>query len=181
MNTNVVELYCPLECVVAGSPTLEESYRRATIQGPIRERGLTQISRTGNPKRQLPNCQAGPTASSTPLLLDAQMPWSWAPSVWQARWLPPFGDCGSVASCHPQKPTRREGDDSDGRAGDPEENEPHYHQKRYSRTSVDCINTKRDGGPKTPLCEGGGRGGGPRTLASRRHSTHLRRILAVLV
>ena len=24
----------------------------------------------------------------------------WAPSVWQARWLPPSGDCGSVASCH---------------------------------------------------------------------------------
>ena len=26
MNTSVVELYCPLECVVARSPTLEESY-----------------------------------------------------------------------------------------------------------------------------------------------------------
>ena len=26
MNTSVVELYCPLECVVASSPTLEESY-----------------------------------------------------------------------------------------------------------------------------------------------------------
>ena len=39
---------------------------------PIRERGLTQISRAGNPKRQLSNCQAGPTASSTPLLLIAQ-------------------------------------------------------------------------------------------------------------
>ena len=24
----------------------------------------------------------------------------WGASVWQARWLPPFGDCGSVASCH---------------------------------------------------------------------------------
>ena len=24
----------------------------------------------------------------------------WAPLVGQARWLPPFGDCGSVASCH---------------------------------------------------------------------------------
>ena len=26
VNTTVIELYCPLECVVAGSPTLEESY-----------------------------------------------------------------------------------------------------------------------------------------------------------
>ena len=49
------------------SPTLEESYRRATTQGPIIERGLTQIFRAGIPKRPLPDCQAGPTASSTPL------------------------------------------------------------------------------------------------------------------
>ena len=31
--------YCPLEDVVARSPTLEENYRRATTQGPIIERG----------------------------------------------------------------------------------------------------------------------------------------------
>ena len=57
------------------SPTLEESYRRATTQGPIIEREFTRISRAGTPKRPLPNCQAGPTASSTPLFQDAQMPW----------------------------------------------------------------------------------------------------------
>ena len=51
---------------------------------PIIERGLTQISRAGNPKRPLPDCQAGPTASSTPLFRDAQKPW-WAPLVGQAR------------------------------------------------------------------------------------------------
>ena len=38
-------------------------------------KGLTHTSRAGIPKRPLPTCQAGPTASSTPLLLDAQMPW----------------------------------------------------------------------------------------------------------
>ena len=53
--------------------------RRATTQGPFRERGLTQISWAGNPERQLSNCQAGPTASSTPLLLNAQMPWGGHP------------------------------------------------------------------------------------------------------
>ena len=40
------------------SPTLEESYRRATTQGPIRERRFTHISRAGNPKRQLSNCRS---------------------------------------------------------------------------------------------------------------------------
>ena len=60
--------------------------RRAATQRPIIERGLTQISRAGNPKRPHPNCQAGPTASSTPLgpsrRPDAV---GWAPLVGQAR------------------------------------------------------------------------------------------------
>ena len=68
-----------LRMLVACSPTLEESYRKATTPGPIIERGLTQISRAGIPKRPLPNCQAGPTASSTPLFQDAQMPWGGHP------------------------------------------------------------------------------------------------------
>ena len=71
--------YRPLEDVVACSPTLEESNGRATTQGPIIERGFTRISRAGVPKRPLPNCQAGPTASSTPLFQDAQMPWGGHP------------------------------------------------------------------------------------------------------
>ena len=36
-------------------------------QKPIIEGGFTRISRAGIPKRPLPDCQAGPTASSTPL------------------------------------------------------------------------------------------------------------------
>ena len=62
-----------------GHLTLEESYRRATTQGPIIERGFTRISRAGIPKRPLPNCQAGPTALSTPLFRDAQKPWGGHP------------------------------------------------------------------------------------------------------
>ena len=103
--------YHPLEDVVACSPTLEESYRRATTQEPITDGGFTRISRAGIPKRPLPNCQAGPTASSTPLLLDAQMPWGWAPLVGQARWLPPSEDCGSVATCPVQWRAVRKGGD----------------------------------------------------------------------
>ena len=43
---------------------------------------FTRISRAGIPKRPLPNCQAGPTPLSTPLLRgfrDAQMPWGGHP------------------------------------------------------------------------------------------------------
>ena len=58
--------YRPLEEDTC-SPTLEESYRTATTQELIIERGFTRISRAGIPKRPLPNCQAGPTALSTPL------------------------------------------------------------------------------------------------------------------
>ena len=70
-----VKWYVHLRILVAGRSTLQESYRRATTQEPIAERRLTQISWAGNPKRPHPNCQAGPTASSTPLLIEAQMPW----------------------------------------------------------------------------------------------------------
>ena len=52
--------------------------------------GVTQISRPGNPRRQLSNCQAGPTASSTPPLLKAQMPWGGHPLCGRpAGYLPP--------------------------------------------------------------------------------------------
>ena len=47
----------------------------------------------------------------------------WAPSVWQARWLPPSGDCGSVASCRLTMANhargRRPGDRPGGDDSDP--------------------------------------------------------------
>ena len=111
--------YCPLEDVVACSPTVEESYRRATTQGPIIERGSTRISRAGIPKRPLPNCQAGPTASSTPLFQDAQMPWSGHPLLGRpadclpsgtvGQWLPAPCNGGPSARAATLKPTRRKG------------------------------------------------------------------------
>ena len=122
VNTSIIEVRGSVESVFAGSPTLEESYRRATTQGPIRERGLTQISRAGNPKRQLPNCQAGPTASSTLLILDAQMPCGghplWGPlatslrGLWVSGLLPTYSG-GLCARAATRKPPRRELDDSD--------------------------------------------------------------------
>ena len=48
------------------------------------------------------------------------------------------------------------GDDSDPGLASRRERGPNCHQTEYSRTSVDCINTKRSGGPKTPLYEGQG-------------------------
>ena len=32
VNTTVIELYCPLKCVVAGSPTLDETNLNATVR-----------------------------------------------------------------------------------------------------------------------------------------------------
>ena len=151
----------PLEGVVASSATLEESYRRATTQKPIRERGLTQISRAGIPKRQLPNCQAGPTASSTPLRLVAQMPWGGHPLCGRpAGYLPP----GTVGQWPPATlkwrtvfkggdPITDQEERLGPRAGIPKRKRPNC-QKRYSQTSVVCINALRRG---------------PRTLASWRH------------
>ena len=51
-------LYLCCEKVSLAVPRCERVTRRATTQGPIScSRGLTQNSRAGNPKRQLPNCR----------------------------------------------------------------------------------------------------------------------------
>ena len=72
-------------CVVACSPTLEESYQRATTQGPIRVRGFTRISRAGIPKRPLPNCQAGYVCFNNATVPRRPEAVGWAPLVGQAR------------------------------------------------------------------------------------------------
>ena len=53
---------------------------------------------------------------------------------------------------------RPRGDDSDpGLASRRESDLGNCHaRQRYSQTSVDCVSTKRGGGPKNPLCEGKG-------------------------
>ena len=63
--------------------------------------GFTRISRAGNPKRKRPNCQRCRRPDAV----------GWAPLVGQARWLPPSGDCGSVATCPVQWRTVRKGGD----------------------------------------------------------------------
>ena len=76
-----------------------------------------ELPKGDNPKRQLSNCQAGPTASSTPLLLNAQIPLGGHPLCGRpAGYLPP----GTVGQRPPatiqwrtesraatRKPTRR--------------------------------------------------------------------------
>ena len=52
--------------------------------------------------------------------------------------------------------TDHEGTTLNSRAGIPKRLRPNCHKRRYSQTSVDCVSTKRGGGPKTPLCEGKG-------------------------
>ena len=51
---------------------------------------------------------------------------------------------------------RPEGDDSDPGLASRREGGLNCHKRRHSQTSVACINTKRGGSPKTPLCEGKG-------------------------
>ena len=48
----------------------------------------------------------GMAAETTPPFWDAQKPWGGHPSCVQARWLPPFGDCGSVGDPKNRPPKR---------------------------------------------------------------------------
>ena len=151
------------------------SARRATTQGPIRERGFTQNSRAGVPKRPLPNCQAGPTASSTPLLLDAHMPWVGTPSwagplttslrgLWVSGYLPPCN--GGPCKRATRKPTRR--GRLGPRAGIPKRTRPNC-QKKYSQTSMVCVNALRRKGTRRPWSElqSSARESSPTACASR--------------
>ena len=88
----------------------------------------------------------------------------WAPQVGRSadylpsgtvgQWPPATCNGGPCTRAATRKPTRW------GRlgplAGIPKRMRPNCHKRRYSQTSVDCINTKRRGGPKTPLYEGKG-------------------------
>ena len=169
----------PLEDVVAGSPTLEESYRRATTQKPIRERVLTQISPAGNLKRQLSNCQAGPTASSTPLSFSTPRcrgvgtifvagPLATSlPEVWVSGLLPPFQWRTECKGGDPR--TDPEGMTLDpGLASRRESSLDNCHTKpkRDTREPAWAASTPKERGPKDPGVQ---KGGDPRTLASRRH------------
>ena len=90
----------------------------------------------------------------------------WAHSVWQARWLPPFGDCGSVATCPVQWRTVHEG-------GDPKTDQegttrtPGWHEEKATLVTAtkvtEVLPNQRGLRPRTP------KGRAPRTLASWRH------------
>ena len=95
---------CDLRAVQTerSSPTLEESYRRATTQKPITDRVFTRMSRAGNPKRQLSNCQSRVRLlKQRHSLRYAQMPWGGHPLVVAGplAYLPP-GTVGQWPTCH---------------------------------------------------------------------------------
>ena len=129
----------------------------------IIERGLTQISRAGNPKRPHPNCQGRLLhqrhCSKTPRCRGVGTP-SWAgPLTTSLRGLCVSGYLLRAMADRAQgrRPDNRPGgDDSDPGLASRRERGLNCHQTEYSRTSVDCINAKRGGGPKTPLYEGQG-------------------------
>ena len=127
-------------------------------------RGFTRISRAGIPKRPLPNCQAGPTALSTPLFSTPRCRGvgtpSWAgPLTTSLRglWVSGYLPRAMADRAQGRRPDNRPGgDDSDPGLASRRERGLNCHQTEYSRTSVDCVNAKRGGGPKTPLYEGKG-------------------------
>ena len=73
----------------------------------------------------------------------------WAPSVWQARWLPPFEDCGSVASCLRQWWTEHTG-------GDPRTDHAIKVTARKEVLSNQREFCTKGGAPKTSVREGEG-------------------------
>ena len=81
-------------------------------------------------------------------------PADYLPSGTVGQWLPAPCNGGPTARAATRKPTRR--GRLGPRAGIPKRTRPNCHQTGYSRTSVDCINKKRGGGPKTPVCAGEG-------------------------
>ena len=150
--------------------------RRATTQGPIRERGFTRISRAGIPKRPLPNCQAGPTASSTPLLLNPQMPWGGHPLLGRpadylppgtvGQWLPAPCNGGPCTRAATRKPTKRpRGLTHNSRAGIPKRLRPNCHQRSTLKPAW-TASVRKGAGAQRPHCP---KGRDPRTLASWRH------------
>ena len=121
-------------------------------------RGFTHISRAGIPKRPLPNCQAGPTASSTPLFSTPRCRGVGTPcwagplttSLW-GLWVSGYLPRAMADRAQGRRPDNRPGgDDSDPGLASRRERGLNCHQTEFSRTSVDCINAKSCGGPKDP-------------------------------
>ena len=80
----------------------------------------------------------------------------WAPLVGQARWLPPSGDCGSVATCHRAMVDRAEGrrpenrpcgDDSDPGLASRRERDPTARRCTGARRPWTACARFRRGGP----------------------------------
>ena len=71
--------YRPLEDVFACSPTLEESYRRATTQEPIIEGGSLVLPGLASQRDRLLTAKAGYDCFINATVLDAQMPWGGHP------------------------------------------------------------------------------------------------------
>ena len=166
----LTELFCPVETVVVGSPTLEESNLDKTEGRRPKDRSadkrvLTQISRAGNPKRQRPNCHTKAVdhaaVETRPEAGDGH------PSCGGTAGYLSSGTVNwSVVTLHRAMVDEQKGGDpktdqvtqwadSELPGWHPEETAsslPLVNEKRYSRTSVGGINAKGRG-PKTPVRE----------------------------
>ena len=141
-------------------------WMRATERRRPKDRswkGVHSYLPAGIPKRPLPNCQAGPTALSTPLFRefrDAQMPWGGqgplTTSLRGGQWLPVPCNGGPCTRAATRKPTRREGDDSDPGLATRRERGPKLPPNGSLSYQRGLQHNEKGGGPKTPLCGGKG-------------------------
>ena len=128
------------------------------------------------PYKELPQAPQGTTALSTSPFVRAgyvcrnnttslRRPEAveWAPSVWQAHWLPPFGDCGPVATRHRAMADGTKRTPRDLGAAPPDQ-KPARPASQIVRVSVHCSARKKRGGLRTPLRT---RGRGPKDPAAQ--------------
>ena len=167
-------------------PRWQRVTRRATTQGPIRQkRGLTQNSRAGNPKRcDLLTAKAGYDCfiNATPLR-NAQKPCGghpWCgrhadlPAGTVGQWPPAPCNGGPNQRAATVEPTMRQRGRLGPQAGIPQRQLPNCHKKRYSRTSMGIAH--KGGGPKTPVRV---KGKGPKDPGVEAPRACLRRVLAL--
>ena len=156
--------YRPLEDVVACSPTLEESYRRATTQKPIREGGSLVSPGLASQRDRFLTAKQGRLlyqrhSVSTPRCRGVGTP-SWAgPLTTSLRglWVSGYLSRAMADRARGRRPENRPGGGRLGpRAGIQKRTRPKLPTNVLLSNQRGLQHTKRDGGPKIQLCQGKG-------------------------
>ena len=84
-------------------PKLRDLSEDRNYKAPCRRRIGGAIPRAENFGDLITAAKAGYDCLNNATVENRPEAVGWAPLVWQTRWPPPFGDCGSVVSCHRAK------------------------------------------------------------------------------